>query len=257
MGSLIMKTKSFVFLLAVAAALGGLAACKGGGPTDPEPPSNITFRGTVMSGGAALGGVPVFLSWDESKSTVTDANGAFSFTGLSGSHFIVTPSLRNHAFTPSNYELGTQSRSDITFTDQPATYGSVLDKIAGDFTAVNQNGQSVSLYSYFGKVVLIDFSADWCGPCRSEAEKAEAFYQSHKGEGLEMLTIMIDGPTSTWATQYGLTFPVLDDDAETLWGIYGEGYIPLNIILDRNMSIRYKVAGYDETSILAEIKKYL
>lgn len=250
-----MKKKSFVFLLAVAAALGTLAACKGG-PTDPPPP-NITFRGSITSGGSALAGVQVFLSWDESRSTVTDANGAFSFTGLSGSHFIITPSLRNHAFTPSNYELGTQSRSDLTFTDQPATYGSVLDKIAADFTAVNQNGQSVSLYSYFGKVVLIDFSADWCGPCRDEAAKAEALYQTHKSKGFEIVTILISGSPAVWASTYGLTFFVLDDAAESLWAIYGEGYIPLNIILDRNMTIRYKTAGYTESAIVAAIKKYL
>jgi peroxiredoxin len=72
-----------------------------------------------------------------------------------------------------------------------------------------------------------------------------------------MLTILIDGSTAAWASQYGLTFPVLDDDAETLWAIYGEGYIPLNIVLDRNMTIRYKTAGYTESEIVAAIKKYL
>jgi hypothetical protein len=50
---------------------------------------------------------------------------------------------------------------------------------------------------------------------------------------------------------------VLDDTSEKLWAIYGEGYIPLNIVLDRNMTIRYKESGYSESVIINTIKKYL
>lgn len=252
-----MSRTSFIVLLAAAAALAS-ASC-GGGPTDPDGVTTVTFRGTITSGGAPLAGVQVFLSSGESKSTVTDATGAFSFTGLSGTSFVITPSLRNNAFTPSNYELGGQSRTDLTFTAAPATYGAHLGQIAADFTAVNQAGEPVSLYSYFGKVVLFDFSAEWCGPCRAEAEKAEALYQQYKARGFEMLTILCDpGSELAWASQYGLTFPVLDD---TTWNIFNvfddEGYIPLNIILDRNMNIRYKATGYSESAIVTAIRKYL
>jgi len=247
--------KSWVFLLAAAAALGGLISC--GGSTTPEPPGELTFSGTIMSGGSPVAGVTVFLSGDESKTTVTDAGGAFSFADLTGDSFVVTPSLRNTAFTPSNYELGTQSRTNLAFTAAAATYGSVVGRIAADFTALDQNGQAVSLYSYFGKVVLIDFSYELCGPCRAEAEGAEELYQQYKAQGLEMLTILTDGSTLKWHNDFGLSFPVLDDVAQVLWAVYGEGSWPLNIIIDRNMTIRYKVAGYAETEVVNAIKKYL
>ncbi len=139
----------------------------------------------------------------------------------------------------------------------PPSYGSKVGDTAADFSAIDQRGQTISLYQYYGKVILINFSADWCGPCREEAGHLEALFQNYKARGFQIITLLISGSPADWASQYKLTFPVLDDNSQTLWNIYGEGYVPLNIILDRKMTIRYKEAGYDESSIISQIEKYL
>ena len=236
-----------------------LTACKKGSPTSPAPPQPgaATFKGSISLGGQRLANVRVYLSWDASQSTQTNANGEFEFKGFSGSHFIITPSLQGYAFSPSNYTLASQPRNDLNFAAQPASFGSILNDIAADFSARSQSGQNFSLYEHFGKVILIDFSADWCGPCRDEAGNLESLFQYYKNKGFQIVTILISGSPATWADTYKLTFPVLDDTSESLWNIYGEGSIPLNIVLDRNMTIRYKESGYDESTIINTIEKYL
>jgi peroxiredoxin len=155
---------------------------------------------------------------------------------------------------------GVPTSPDIPTAPQtPATpqVGDTVGDTATDFTAKDQNNQDVSLYDYFGKVILFDFSADWCGPCRDEAPPLEELYNEYKDRGFQVITLLISGSPSDWAQTYNLTFPVLDDNNETIWDIYGEGYVPLNIIVDRNFVIRYKEAGFDENEIRAIIEQYL
>jgi len=251
-----MRERVSLVFLAVSLLLSLLAACKKGSPTDPESPA-LVFKGSISSASQKLSNVSVYLSWDDSKSTLTNANGVFQFSGFSGSQFIITPSLAGHAFSPSNYTLANQARNDLNFTAQPASFGSVVEEIAADFSAKDQWGSNVTLYAHFGKVILIDFSADWCGPCRDEASHAESLYQQYKDRGFQLITLLISGSPRAWADDYGLTFPVLNDSSERLFSIYEEGYVPLNIVLDRNMTIRYKQSGYYESVITNTIKKYL
>jgi peroxiredoxin len=255
MGLSMRERLSLLFLVA-SLLFSLLPACKNS-PTNPEPPGSLIFKGTIAAGGQKLSNVTVYLSWDYSKSTLTNANGIFQFSGFSGINFIITPSLKGYAFSPSNYTLAAQPRNDLNFAAMPATFGSMLGDIAADFSAKNQSGSNVSLYKYFGKVILLDFSADWCGPCRDEASHAESLYQEYKDRGFQVITILTSGSPADWAGEYSLTFPVLDDNSWKLWDIYGEDYIPLNIILDRNMTIRYKESGYDESTIANTIEKYL
>lgn len=144
-----MKIRTFLILLVFSLVMSLLPNCKKGSPTSPAPPA-VVFKGSISFGGQRLANTRVYLSWDASQSTQTNANGEFEFRGFTGSHFIITPSLLGYAFSPSNYTLASQPRNDLNFAAQPASFGSKPDEIAADLSARNQSGQNVSLYEHFG-----------------------------------------------------------------------------------------------------------
>jgi len=148
-----------------------------------------------------------------------------------------------------------------------ANDGTRVGNRAIDFTLVDQNGNTVSLHDYEGKVILLDISTMWCPPCQDEARVAEALYQKYKDRDFVIINILISnydrGPiaqsdTGVWANDYHLTFPILADLQRAVWGQYNEeGYIPLNLVIDRDLTIRYKEVGYNEGAIEAAIASLL
>ncbi|PKR81045.1 TlpA family protein disulfide reductase [Brumimicrobium salinarum] len=73
-----------------------------------------------------------------------------------------------------------------------------------NFTLLNQEGEMVALSDYKGKVVLLDFWASWCGPCRKENPNlVEAYNKYHKskfknGKGFEVLSVSLDKNEKAW-----------------------------------------------------------
>jgi peroxiredoxin len=230
--------------------------CKKTIPTGPDTSVTITISGKITQNGQALVNVTVYLSSGSSRKTVTDAGGQYTFSDLPDRDYIVTPSKKGIEFIPSNYELNS-SDSQADFTAKNAVYGAAVDSIMRDFKVVNQKGEKVSLYDYFGRVILVNFSADWCGPCRHEASLLEGLYNDFRNKGFFINTLLIDGDPSAWAEQYGLTFTVGDETGRQLWKIYGRGAVPLNIVLDRNCTIRLMEEGFNEANIRNKIERYL
>ena len=73
-----------------------------------------------------------------------------------------------------------------------------IGKVAPDFTFPDINGNQVSLSSFKGKYVLIDFWASWCGPCRQESPNVQKQYQLYKDKGFEVVSVSIDKKEDAW-----------------------------------------------------------
>jgi peroxiredoxin len=244
----------FVPLLALLLAAG--AACKKSSPTSPDPDSGVELSGQITLSGGAFAGCDVYLSWGASQKTTTASDGRFAFKGLEPGNYFVTPAKAGYSFNPSQAELGA-TRKDLVFAGAAASPGTDIGAIALDFTAKDQNGTNVTLSSSHGKVVLLDFTADWCTECRAKAETADAFYKQYKDRGFMYLLVVIEGSASNWASTYGLTFPVLDDNSHAIYNQYRKTSIPLPHVLDRNLTIRYKKEGWNKAEVEDLIKKLL
>ena len=73
-----------------------------------------------------------------------------------------------------------------------------IGTVAPDFTFPDINGNDVSLSSFKGKYVLIDFWASWCGPCRQESPNVQKQYQLYKDKGFEVVSVSIDKKEDAW-----------------------------------------------------------
>lgn len=134
-------------------------------------------------------------------------------------------------------------------------------KGAPNFVLQDLDGQNVSLSGLKGKVVVLDFWATWCPPCRASLPGVEKLHQTYAGRGLVILGIALDSgdwdSVKDFRTEYGITYPVLkgtDDVAQQ----YLVRTIPTFVIVDREGNIRKRYIGSgSEEQIEKEIKPLL
>ncbi|MCL2244109.1 MAG: TlpA family protein disulfide reductase [Treponema sp.] len=115
-----------------------------------------------------------------------------------------------------------------------------------NFSLPMLNGETRTLSSYKGKVVILNFWATWCPPCRAEMPSMEILYNRLQNQGLEILAVDI-GETSSAVQQFlrsnNYTFPVFLDQSGRTGSLYGVEAIPTSFIIDRSGKIISRIVG--------------
>ncbi|WP_303720555.1 TlpA disulfide reductase family protein [Malonomonas rubra] len=135
-------------------------------------------------------------------------------------------------------------------SEQPQGQGNVgtgKGQLAPNFTLTDMQGKSVSLADMKGKVVLLNFWATWCPPCREEMPSMEMLHRKFKDDGLVILAVNVEensGPVvQTFLQSNPYTFRILLDGEAKVQNLYKVFQFPETFIIDRNGMVVEKVIG--------------
>ena len=135
--------------------------------------------------------------------------------------------------------------------------------LAPDFSLRNLKGNYQSLDSFSGQVVVLNFWATWCVPCRVEMPSFEKLYRRYRSEGLTVLAVTLDKKSEknikSFVEEYELSFPVLLDEEGKVERLYPSMTIPFTYVIDRKGRIVARVDGAKnwESSETFEAIEYL
>ena len=117
---------------------------------------------------------------------------------------------------------------------------------APEFTLKDLKGHPVSLADYRGKVVLLNFWATWCEPCKKEMPEMQAAYEKFKDRGFVVLSVNFgedSDPAGAFAHHGLLTFPILLDPKVSVAARYGVVSLPVSFFIDSEGIIQERVFG--------------
>lgn len=136
-----------------------------------------------------------------------------------------------------------------------------VKEVAPTFSLKDLGGRSHSLSNYKGKVVLVNFWATWCEPCKKEFPHFQNFLNKYRGKGFEILAVSIDegrsvssvGPT---VRRFGYNFTVLlDTEGRVISRFNPKRHCPYSALVDRKGRIRMRHQGYNAGDEVALEKK--
>ncbi len=125
--------------------------------------------------------------------------------------------------------------------------GNMEGQPAPDFALKSSTGENMRLSEYRGDVVMINFWATWCGPCRQEMPLLDELYARYQRVGFNLLGVNIDDDSRRamdMIEDLGVNFPVLFDARKEVSKLYDVEAMPVTVIVDRQGTVRYVHHGY-------------
>ena len=122
-----------------------------------------------------------------------------------------------------------------------------LSATAPDFTLRSVGGANLRLHELRGQVVMVNFWATWCGPCRQEMPHLNRLYEKYHASGFVLLGVNVDDDTRNAigvAAKLGVKFPVLWDTDKKVSRLYDLATMPSTVLIDRDGKVRYVHRGY-------------
>jgi peroxiredoxin len=142
-------------------------------------------------------------------------------------------------------------------TDYTPVIPASVNFSAPELNLLDLQGNSISLKSLVGKVVLMNNWATWCPPCRDEMPALEAYFKAHQAEGFVIYSVE-DGEAASdvavFVNTYHLTFPVLLDPTHKAYFAFNNPNLPNSYVIDRQGVVRIAWVGAIN---LQNLEKYL
>jgi peroxiredoxin len=126
-------------------------------------------------------------------------------------------------------------------------YGVTVGKTAPDFTLKSMAGKNFNLTEQRGNIILINFWASWCGPCRKEMPVLQELQEKYQDLGVQVWGVNVEQENQAgrdFLANLDLSFSIFFDKTNKLSEIYNVEAMPTTVIVDRDGVVRYVYRGF-------------